>query len=217
MSLSGLTRQSIIKYNISMIIKSIAETSYSGMFRVEPMAGSAFFIRKEYLSAVDFESVVPGAEFDGEAQDELLDAGLISAVELKAVGYLARAEQSRFGLTNKLINKKYDKKYIDAALTYLESRGYLSDARFAECWLHDRKINHFEGRSKLASELAARGIGREVTTVALDTFFEENDESEICKRAVEKFKHQGKDGEKLIAALMKAGFTYKIIKAIIQE
>ena len=200
-----------------MTIKSIAETSYSGMFRVEPMEGSAFFIRKEYLSAVDFESVVPGAEFDGEAQDELLDAGLISAVELKAVGYLARAEQSRFGLTNKLINKKYDKKYIDAALTYLESRGYLSDARFAECWLHDRKINHFEGRSKLASELAARGIGREVTTVALDTFFEENDESEICKRAVEKFKHQGKDGEKLIAALMKAGFTYKIIKAIIQE
>ena len=195
-----------------MTIKSIAETSYSGMFRVEPVEGSAFFIRKEYLAAVDFVSVVPDAFFEGEAQDELLDAGLISAVELKAVGYLARAEQSRFGLTNKLINKKYDKKYIDVALTYLESRGYLSDARFAECWLHDRKINHFEGRSKLASELAARGIGREVATAALDQFFAENDESEICKCAVEKFKRQGKDGEKLTDALLRAGFSYKMIR-----
>ena len=195
-----------------MTIKSIAETSYSGMFRVEPMEGPAFFIRKEYLVAVDFDSLVPDAEFEGEAEDELLDAGLISAVELKAVGYLARAEQSRFGLTNKLINKKYDKKYIDAALTYLEGRGYLSDARFAECWLHDRKINHFEGRSKLASELAGRGIGRDVATAVLDQFFAENDESEICKCAVEKFKRQGKDGEKLTDALLRAGFSYKMIR-----
>ena len=200
-----------------MTIKSIAETSYSGMFRVEPMEGSAFFIRKEYLSAVDFESVVPDAAFEGEEEDELLDAGLISAVELKAVGYLARAEQSRFGLTNKLINKKYDKKYIDAALTYLEGRGYLSDARFAECWLHDRKINHFEGRSKLASELAARGIGREVAAVALDQFFTENDEKVICAKAYKKFVKQGKEGDKLTAALMKAGFSYKKIKAILPD
>ena len=130
---------------------------------------------------------------------------------------MVRAEQSRFGLTNKLINKKYDKKYIDAALTYLENRGYLSDARFAECWLHDRKINHFEGRSKLASELAARGIGREVATAALDQFFTENDEVEICSKAYKKFVKQGKEGEKLVAALMKAGFSYKKIKAILPD
>ena len=199
-----------------MIIKSIAETSYEGMFRVEPTEGSAFFIRKDYLPSLDFDLIEPGAEFDEQQTDELLDAGLICVVELKAVGYLARAEQSRFGLTQKLVNKKYDKKYIDAALTYLETRGYLSDARFAECWLHDRKINHFEGRSKLAAELAARGIGREVATVALDQFFTENDESEICAKAYKKFVKQGKEGKKLIAALMKAGFSYKMIKAIME-
>ena len=199
-----------------MIIKSIAETSYEGMFRVEPTEGSAFFIRKDYLPSLDFDLIETGAEFDEQQTDELLDAGLICVVELKAVGYLARAEQSRFGLTQKLVNKKYDKKYIDAALTYLETRGYLSDARFAECWLHDRKINHFEGRSKLAAELAARGIGREVATVALDQFFTENDESEICAKAYKKFVKQGKEGKKLIAALMKAGFSYKMIKAIME-
>ncbi len=195
-----------------MTIKSIAETSYGGMFKLEPTEGPAFFVRKEYLPSLDFDLLEPGAEFNEEQTNELLDAGLISAVEFKAVAYLARAEQSRFGLTQKLVNKKYDKKFIDAALTYLEGRGYLSDARYARAWLHDRRINHFEGRTKLAAELGARGIGREVAAAALDEFFQENDEAEICAKAYAKFVKQGKEGEKLIAAMMKAGFSYKMIR-----
>ncbi len=182
------------------------------MFRVTPTEGPAFFIRKEYLPALDFNLIQPDAQFDEQQTDELLDAGLICVVELKAVGYLARAEQSRFGLTQKLVNKKYDKKFIDAALTYLEGRNYLSDERYARAWLHDRRINHFEGRTKLAAELGARGIGREVVAAALNEFFEENDETEICVKAYERFVKQGKEGEKLIAALMKAGFSYKLLR-----
>lgn len=183
---------------------------------MEPTEGPAFFIRKEYLPSLDFDLIVPGAEFNEQQTDEILDAGLICVVELKAVGYLARAEQSRFGLTQKLIAKKYDKKYIDAALTYLEGRGYLSDERYARAWLHDRRINHFEGRTKLAAELGARGIGREVAAAALDEFFEENDEAEICAKACERFVKQGKEGDKLFAALLKAGFSYKMIKDVLQ-
>ena len=102
------------------------------------------------------------------------------------------------------------------ALDYLEKRAYLSDERFARAWLHDRRINHFEGRTKLAGELAARGIGREVATAALDEFFTENDEAQICQKAYEKFTRQGKEGEKLMAAMMRAGFTYKMIKDTVQ-
>ena len=200
-----------------MTIKSIAETSDEGMFRVEPEEGSAFFIRKDYLPTLDFDLIEPGAEFNEQQTDEILDAGLICVVELKAVGYLARAEQSRFGLTQKLVNKKYNKKYIDAALTYLESRNYLSDARYARAWLHDRRINHFEGRTKLASELGARGISREVAAAALDEFFEENDEGEICAKAYEKFVKQGKEGDKLIAAMVRNGFSYKMVNEIMKE
>ena len=122
-----------------MIIKSISETSYSGMFKVAPEEGSAFYVRKEYLPEGLFDKIDVGVEFDDDDSDLLMDAGLTCAVELKAVSYLARAEQSRFGLYRKLIEKKYDKKYVEAALTYLEGRGYLSDARFATAWLNTRK------------------------------------------------------------------------------
>lgn len=197
-----------------MVIKSIAETSYSGMYKLAPEEGSAFFVRAEYLPEDLFDRIDVGVEFDEEETDSLLDAGLTCAVELKAVGYLARAEQSRFGLTRKLIEKKFDKKYVEAALTYLEGRGYLSDLRFATAWLNTRKINHYEGRSRLAAELAARGIAREVASAALDEFFSENDEDEICRKAYEKLS-KNKSDEKLTAALMRAGFTLKQIKSLL--
>lgn len=196
-----------------MVVKTFVETSYSGMVKLTPEEGSAFFVRKEYLPEGLFERLDVAAEFDETDTDSLLDAGLTCAVELKAVGYLARAEQSRFGLTRKLIEKKYEKKYVEAALTYLEGRGYLSDLRFATAWLNTRKINHFEGRSRLAAELAARGIARDVASAALDEFFSENDEDEICRKAYEKLS-KSKSGEKLTAALMRAGFTLKQIKII---
>ena len=197
-----------------MTVNTLVESSYSGMFKLTPEEGSAFFVRKEYLPEGLFERINVGLEFDDEETDSLLDAGLTCAVELKAVGYLARAEQSRFGLTRKLIEKKYDKKYVEAALTYLEWRGYLSDLRFATAWLNTRKINHYEGRSRLAAELAARGIARDVAGKALDEFFTENDEDELCRKAYEKLS-KSKADEKLIAALLRSGFSMKQIKSII--
>ena len=197
-----------------MTVKTLVESSYSGMFKLTPEEGSAFFVRKEYLPEGLFERIDVGLEFDDEETDSLLDAGLTCAVELKAVGYLARAEQSRFGLTRKLIEKKYDKKYVEAALTYLEWRGYLSDLRYATAWLNTRKINHYEGRSRLAAELAARGIARDVAGKALDEFFTENDEDELCRKAYEKLA-KSKADEKLIAALLRSGFSMKQIKSII--
>lgn len=197
-----------------MTVKTLVESSYSGMFKLTPEEGSAFFVRKEYLPEGLFERIDVGLEFDDEETDSLLDAGLTCAVELKAVGYLARAEQSRFGLTRKLIEKKYDKKYVEAALTYLEWRGYLSDLRYATAWLNTRKINHYEGRSRLAAELAARGIARDVAGKALDEFFTENDEDELCRKAYEKLS-KSKADEKLIAALLRSGFSMKQIKSII--
>ncbi len=91
----------VFKHHIYMFIKNTSETSYSGMFKIAPEEGSAFFVRKEYLPEGLFELLDVGAEFSEDQADALMDAGLTCAVELKAVGYLARAEQSRFGLTRK--------------------------------------------------------------------------------------------------------------------
>ena len=89
----------------------------------------------------------------------------------------------------------------------------MSDARYAVAWLNTRKINHYEGRSRLAAELAARGIARDVVSAALDEFFTENDEDELCRKAYEKLS-KTKSGEKLTAALVRQGFSMKQINWI---
>jgi len=200
-----------------MIIKSIAETSYSGMFKVAPMEGAAFFIRQEYIPTIDIYSILPDTEYNEEQTNLLLDAGLACVVELKAVDYLARAEQCRFGLNRKLTEKKFNKKYISMALDYLESRNYLSDERFSRAWLNSRRINHCEGKTRLLAELQSRGISKETAVSAVNEFFEENDEYEICKKAMAKLVKKGKEGDKLIAAMMQAGFSYKMIKQVAEE
>ena len=200
-----------------MIISSINPTSYAGMYKVIPAEGPSFFARPEYLPGINFDLIAKDVEYNDSQTEIFLDAGLACVVELKAVAYLARCEQSRFGLNRKLTEKGFEKKYIMMALDLLESKNYLSDYRFSTAWLHSRKINHYEGRSRLLSELMSRGISKEISNQALDDFFEENDEMEICKKACEKLVKKGKTDEKLIAAMMQAGFSYKMIKLVLEK
>ncbi|MCQ2592122.1 MAG: recombination regulator RecX [Treponema sp.] len=205
-----------------MEIIELQETSYKGMYKIKgmikyenaPCQISSFFVRQEYLKSVEIISLKAGDIVSSPVENELLDAGIISLVELKAVDYLARAEQCRFGLTRKLMEKGYEKDFINNALDYLEKVNYLSDERFSQAWLNSRKLNHYEGRIKLLAELQTRGINKEIATDAVNTFFMENDELEICCKAYEKFLKKGKTDEKLVTALLNAGFSYKMIKAV---
>ena len=200
-----------------MVIKSIEVTAYEGMYKLTPEEGVVFFARQEYLPGIELEAIQPGSEFKDEDEEALYDAGLICAVEIKAVSYLARSEQCRFGLKRKLLAKQYKAEYIDKALSFLESKNYLSDERYATAWLNDRKINHYEGQTKLLLELQSRGIDKAIALAAVNEFFTENDEEEICKKACERFVKKGKTEDKLIEALLKAGFAYKMIKRVMEE
>ena len=140
-----------------------------------------------------------------------------SAATQKALALLARCEQCRAGLERKLLQKGYSKLTVAGVLDALEERGLLDDLRFARAWLNSRRIGHYEGRTRLLSELAARGIGKETAKKAVDAFFEEFDEEEICARAVKKFLSQGKSGEKLMASMIRAGFSWKLASAAVKE
>ncbi len=182
------------------------------VIKINSSAGLAFFIRTIYLKSVQAEHIVINAEFTDEDEKDIIDAGMCYAAEAKATEYLARAEQCRFKLTQKLSAKKYEKQYIDAALDYLESKDYLNDRRFALFWLNDRKLNHAEGRTKLNAELLSRGIKKDDARAALDDFFAANDEQELCCRALQKCLRTKKESDKIVRTLLSLGFSYKIIK-----
>lgn len=201
-----------------MVIHSIEQVSPEVM-KISSDVGLAFFIRTTYLNYVSPETIVPDAVFENEQEKDIVDAGMVFGAESKAMDYLARCEQSRFGLTRKLLEKNFEKQYVERALDYLEGKNFLSDRRFARSWLNSRKINHAEGRIKLTGELTSRGIGKEVIKEALDEFFSENSEEELCRRDYSKIVRTSAsvDGQKIIRRLMAHGFNYSMIKKIMSE
>ena len=188
-----------------------------GVCEITPGAGSAFFLRKEYLSLVDPERICAGAEFNDEETSDILNAALIYSAEYAAMTYLARAEHCRAALTQKLIKKNIDRKAIEPALDYLEGVRYLDDERFAGAWLRTRSIDHAEGRIRLAAELASRGVDRNAAKKALDEFFSDHDEMEICRRAYRKVRNLKSDSDKIKTSLVQKGFTLKEIDAVLKE
>ena len=199
-----------------MVVSETKQVS-SGCIKITTEEGPAFFIRKAYLTHVAPEAICCGSVFSGEDEEDIIDAGFCYAAESKALSYLARAEQSRFNLTRKLGAKGIEKRHIEKVLDYLEREGSLSDTRFSRAWLNARKINHLEGRSRLASELAFRGVARDVADAALDEFFSENSEEAICKKALEKCNRRRMREDKIIAYLMRHGFSQKTIRAAAKE
>ena len=51
-----------------MVVKTLVESSYSGMFKFTPEEGSSFYIRKDYLPEGLFEKIDVGVEFDEEKE-----------------------------------------------------------------------------------------------------------------------------------------------------
>ena len=158
-------------------------------------------------------------ENSSQTQDKAqsLAATEASAATQKALALLARCEQCRAGLARKLLAKGFSKDTVEGVLDALEERDFLSDRRFARAWLNSRRIGHYEGRGRLLSELAARGIDKEISKEAVDSFFEEFDEEEICRKAAKKLVAQGKSGEKLMASMQRAGFSWKMAAAALRD
>ena len=184
---------------------------------ITTVSGPSFFLREIYLSCVSVTDIVEGVVLNEDQTADIIEAGLCFVVEQKALEYLNRSEQCSFNLKRKLLAKGHSKKCIDLALAYLESKNYLSDERFARVWLNNRKINHSEGRTKLLAELMSRGIAKDVAQVALENFFSQNSEYELCRRAYEKCLRAKKDPDRTVRTLMTNGFSYSMIKKIMKE
>lgn len=199
-----------------MVLHQIQQTLH-GVYEITPAAGSAFFLRREYLSHVEMDNLLVDVELSDDQALDVMNAALCYSAEVAAMSYLSRCEHCRSSLFTKLMKKQIDRNAVNSALDYLESVGYLSDYRFAGAWLRTRAIDHAEGRIRLTAELFNRGVDRNAAKRALDEFFEENDELEICRRALKKCLVFKSDEDKIKASLLAKGFTMRQIQCVMAE
>ena len=56
---------------------------------------------------------------------------------------------------------------------------------------------------------------KKIAAVQIEDFFEEKDEVEIAKKALEKLKRIGKKDDKIVSSLERLGFSNRVIREIL--
>ncbi|MES2664023.1 MAG: regulatory protein RecX [Pseudomonadota bacterium] len=83
-----------------------------------------------------------------------------------ALGLLGRREYSRYMLQEKLLQKKFSPEVVEETLNDLETTGWLSDARFTECYIRYRAGQGY-GPIKIRFELLQKkGISQSIVEQA---------------------------------------------------
>ncbi|HEY9053414.1 MAG TPA: RecX family transcriptional regulator [Rectinemataceae bacterium] len=131
----------------------------------------------------------------------------------------ARAEQHSSSLELKLLSKGFNRGEIQRAMSILKAEGILDDARYALFWARARLRRRPQGPRSLASELRARGLGRDDVESALACI----DFSEILPHALAYLERQGKRARRafderlsLRASLIAQGFATSAVDSLLE-
>lgn len=95
-------------------------------------------------------------------------------------------------------------------LDKLQQKGYVDDEKFARWWVESRNQQKGTSLRKLAIELRAKGVNNEVIEVVLSES-DRTDEDELAK-IIAKKRSKYLDEQKLMAYLMRQGFSYDDVK-----
>ncbi|MDP1897331.1 MAG: recombination regulator RecX [Sulfurimicrobium sp.] len=87
------------------------------------------------------------------------------SIRERALGFLSRREYSRLELKRKLSPHAEDEHEVESLLDDFSSRGWLSEARFAEQIVHTRRSKY--GTQRIAHELKEKGVSADAVAAIL--------------------------------------------------
>lgn len=103
----------------------------------------------------------------------------------------------------------------DRVYTRLVERGHVDDASFARYWVENRQARKGISQRKLIAELRAKGVDQRVIEDAVQG--SSRDEASEIEKVLAKKRHRYDDEQKLIAYLMRQGFSYDVIRDAIAK
>ncbi|MEW6735797.1 MAG: regulatory protein RecX [Acidobacteriota bacterium] len=129
---------------------------------------------------------------------------------------LARRPRSTGELRACLLEKAISAEIVDRVLARLSELGYLNDEDFAYNYATSKLNVKAMGRERLRRTLVEKQVAPETIERALEQVFDEQDEEQLCERAVAKYLRihgrpaDAKQGRKLLAHLIRLGFSYTL-------
>lgn len=191
------------------------------------------FVDGKYSFSLDITQVAElgiktGAEYTVEELAELENESQFGKLYTRSLEYVLIRPRSQRELRDYLYRKTRDsrtkmgtiKKGVSPELTErvfnrLLEKGYLDDEKFARFWVENRNTRKGSSLRKLQSELMAKGVERSIIERALqDT--DRSDTDELQKIILKKASRYS-DEQKLMAYLVRQGFSYDDVKQAIRS
>ena len=136
---------------------------------------------------------------------------------------LARRELSEAQLRQRLARKRFGEADIDEAVSRLRRERALDDRRVALACARTEVRLRQRGRTRVARQIEALGIAREIARAAVSEVFAELDETELLAQALEKRLRRGESLEDSAAArrvhryLIAQGFEPSRVAALVKS
>lgn len=125
--------------------------------------------------------------------------------------YLVRKLKMSSSGTSERVRGEYSE-FSEAIIQRLIERGYLDDRRFAEWYVENRFVKKGVSQRRLKMELMKKGIARDI----IDDVIGGRDDEEELRKMIDK-KRAKYTEEKLIAYLVRQGFSYDLVRKLVSE
>jgi len=139
-------------------------------------------------------------------------------VALKFLSFRRRTEKQ---VKEKLKEKEFDEKIIEATIDKLKEFDLINDLEFATCWVKDRLAYKPRGKKLLKQELWKKGIKKEIIEQVTEELCRDEDKSAL--ELVEKIKKRYKNLEPKVAKrrmyslLLRRGFSYETTQKALSQ
>ena len=132
-----------------------------------------------------------------------------------AMKYLALRERSAQEVRARLRRSCYGEETVGRVLDTLGLHDLVSDARFAEAWVHARSRKY--GKARIAQELRVKGIAGQEAENALNGFSEEEEYRRAVDQAKRLCRKFQKDTKKIAQSLQRKGYSWRMAKNAAEE
>jgi len=180
----------------------------------------AFILYKSELKTYEIRE---GMELPDSLIDEIVSTVLVKRAKKRALNLLLKGDMPEAKLREKLLDGKYPQEVIDEAVNYVKSYHYIDDRRYAMSFITAK--SYTDSKSFIRRKLIEKGISKDIIDSCIEEFYVDDElntgiERDLIKKLVLK-KCKDVSGleytekQKLIAAVMRKGFSYYDVEAVI--
>jgi regulatory protein len=156
-----------------------------------------------------------GQEVSKERIAELKQLSIDDKLYGLTLRYLGIRPRSEWEIRTYLQRKQASPALADYILNKLSIDGYIDDVSFAQAWLSSRRLLRPTSKRKLQQELRSKRVPDEVISQVLAG--DETDERQLLRELARKKRARYADDIKLMQYLVRQGFGYEDVKAVVRE